>query len=230
MHKILIIEDNDTIKILLSSVLSHEQLVFFSTLKEAEKFLETDSCDLILLDIELPDGDGLNFLTKLNLSPELNHIPVIIVSGKSEITNKVMAFSFGAEDFISKPFDVIELKARVESKLKKAKLAKSQTEHLKVGDLIINTAKQKVWYNHSESSQNQIDLTSLEFKLLMTFAKRIDHVFSREVLLNEVWGNDTYVTDRSVDTHVAHLRKKLQPSSTKIETVIGSGYRFVTNK
>jgi two-component system phosphate regulon response regulator PhoB len=226
MFKVLLIEDNDQTKILISSVVSGAQFFHASTLKEAEKSLSIEKIDLILLDIELPDGDGLGFLTKLNLNPNFSNIPVMIISGKTEISNKVMAFSFGAEDFISKPFDIVELKARIEAKLKKLSSSKIAQEEFNIGDLKINTSKQKVWL-HRSNENISLDLTTLEFKLLIILSKHPEHVFTREVLLNEIWGNDTFVTDRSVDTHVAHLRKKINQSHCKIETVIGTGYRFI---
>lgn len=223
MRSMLVIEDNAEMRILVEAALDEYQLTFSSTLKEAKEALLKKKHEMILLDLGLPDGDGLKFLAELSGQPETKDIPVIVLTGKSETVNKVMAFSIGAEDFVSKPFDPLELKARVAAKLRKSEKQQLLSEVLRVGDLKIDVLKQKVWVKDAEA----VDLTTLEFKLLLNFARAPERVFTRDYLLNEVWGMNVSVTDRTVDTHVGHLRKKLAHSKTKIETVIGSGYRFL---
>ena len=227
VQKLLLVEDNEVMRVLAANTLKEFSLSMASTLKEAQALMQNNTFDLILLDIGLPDGDGLAFLNQLSSSPE-TQIPVIIISGKTDIANKVTAFSFGAEDFISKPFDPIELKARVAAKLKKLEQAKSNSDLMRVGDLLITVSKQKVVIQGNGADQ-PVDLTTLEFKLLLALAKHPERVYSREHLLSEVWGNDLSVTLRSVDTHVAHLRKKIHKSKIKIDTVIRSGYRLLIN-
>jgi two-component system alkaline phosphatase synthesis response regulator PhoP len=226
MRSVLVVEDNAEMRILVEAALDDYQLAFGSTLKDAKEALRTNKFDLILLDLGLPDGDGLKFLAELSGQPESKDVPVIILSGKSETVNKVMAFSIGAEDFIAKPFDPLELKARVASKLRKSEKQQQLSEVLRAGDLKIDVLKQKVWIQNGQDSE-PVDLTTLEFKLLLNFARAPERVFTREYLLNEVWGMNVSVTDRTVDTHIGHLRKKLAHSKSKIETVIGSGYRFL---
>lgn len=228
MQKLLLVEDNEVIRVLAANTLKEFSLSMASTLKEAQSLMQNNTFDLILLDIGLPDGDGLAFLNQLSSSSG-PQTPVIIISGKTDIANKVTAFSFGAEDFISKPFDPIELKARVAAKLKKLEQAKSSSDLMKVGDLLITVSKQKVVIQGNGVEQIPVDLTTLEFKLLLALAKHPERVYSREYLLSEVWGNDLSVTLRSVDTHVAHLRKKIHKSKVKIDTVIRSGYRLLIN-
>lgn len=228
MQKLLLVEDNEVMRVLASNTLKEFSLSMASNLKEAQVLMQTNSFDLILLDIGLPDGDGLTFLNSLsNGSGAI--IPVIIISGKTDIASKVTAFSFGAEDFISKPFDPIELKARVSAKLKKIEQSKANSDQMKIGDLIITVSKQKVVIQSTSTEQLPVDLTTLEFKLLLSLAKHPERVYTREYLLSEVWGNDLSVTLRSVDTHVAHLRKKIHKSKVKIDTVIRSGYRLLVN-
>ena len=226
MQKLLLVEDNEVMRVLAANTLKEFSLSMVSTLKEAQTLILTNTFDLILLDIGLPDGDGLAFLNQLSTGPG-THTPVIIISGKNDIANKVTAFSFGAEDFISKPFDPIELKARVSAKLKKIEQAKANSDSLKIGDLLITVSNQKVVIQSNGVEQAPIDLTTLEFKLLLSLAKHPERVYSREHLLSEVWGDDLSVTIRSVDTHVAHLRKKIHKSKVKIDTVIRSGYRLL---
>lgn len=227
MRTVLVIEDNAEMRILVEAALDEYQLAFSATLKEAKENLRGQRFDLILLDLGLPDGDGLKFLAEISGQPQSKDVPVIILSGKSETVNKVMAFSIGAEDFIAKPFDPLELKARVAAKLRKSEKQQGLSEMLRAGDLKIDVLKQKVWIQSGAGEGEAVDLTTLEFKLLLNFARAPERVFSRDFLLNEVWGMNVSVTDRTVDTHIGHLRKKLAHSRTKIETVIGAGYRFL---
>jgi DNA-binding response OmpR family regulator len=227
MYNLLLIEDNEVMRVLAQNTLKEYGLTAVASLKDAQAALQKTTFDLILLDIGLPDGDGLMFLNSLTAQGG-SPTPVMIVSGKTDIASKVTAFSFGAEDFITKPFDPIELKARVSAKLKRIELTKSQSDTLKIGDLHITVSKQKVVIQNGGETL-PVDLTTLEFKLLLSLAKHPERVYTREHLLSEVWGNDLSVTLRSVDTHVAHLRKKIHKSKVKIDTVIRSGYRLLIN-
>ncbi len=223
---ILVIEDSPEIRILLESSLEEYHTIFCSTLRDAALALNKQPFQMIILDIGLPDGDGLRFLAELAGKPETRSTPVMILSARADTANKVMAFSVGAEDFVTKPFDPIELKARVAARLRKFEKDASRSETIKVGDLELDLLKQKVRLVGSKSAE-PLDLTTLEFRLLTYFAKAPEHVLMRETLLNDVWGYDVSVTDRTVDTHVAHLRKKISNSKCKIETVVGAGYRFI---
>lgn len=225
MPKVLLIEDNEVMRLLAKTTLKDVSLSMAGSLKEAQSLIQANGFDLILLDIGLPDGDGLSFLSQMNEAPYAQ-TPVIIITGKNDISSKVTAFSSGAEDFITKPFDPIELKARVLAKLKKIEQIKSQSDLIKIGDLKIIPSKQKVVLMY-EQEQIPLDLTTLEFKLLLVLAKQPEQVYSREKLLSEVWGDDLSVTTRSVDTHIAHLRKKIHKSKVKIDTVVRSGYRLL---
>ena len=224
--EILVVEDSPEIRILIESSLEDYRPFFCATLKDATQAMSRQNFQLIILDIGLPDGDGLRFLAELAGKPETRSIPVMILSARTDTANKVMAFSIGAEDFITKPFDPIELKARVAAKLRKFEKDASRSEIIKVGDLELDLLKQKVQLATKIGSE-LLDLTTLEFRLLTFFAKSPDRVLARDTLLNSVWGYDVNITDRTVDTHIAHLRKKIAHSKCKIETVIGSGYRFV---
>jgi DNA-binding response OmpR family regulator len=223
---LLVIEDSPEIKILIESSLTEYNIRFCTTLKEGRAAVEEQVFQLIMLDIGLPDGDGLKFLTELSSQPHTKNVPIIILSGKTETSNKIMAFSVGAEDFISKPFDPLELQARVAAKIKKYESTQSRSELLKVGDIQLDLLKQRVSLQTAAGFE-ALDLTTLEFKLLLVFARAPDRVFSREYLLNEVWGSNVNITDRTVDTHVGHLRKKISNSKAKIDTVVGAGYRFI---
>lgn len=226
MKSLLITEDNAEMRILLEAALSDFRLSFATTLQEARTQLQAKRFDLLILDLNLPDGDGFQLLTEMGNQPQLKDLPVIVLTGKNETATKVFAFSIGAEDFVSKPFDPLELKARVTAKLKKAERIGDKSQNLRVGDLNIDISKQKVWIQNG-GQETAVDLTSLELRLLLTMSRTPERVFSREHLLQEVWGSGLSVTDRTVDTHIGHLRKKLSVSQSKIDTVIGAGYRFL---
>lgn len=213
-------------RVLVEASLPHYRLTFAETLTDARTVLKSKTVDLVILDLELPDGNGLNFLTELKTLHGHNEIPVFILTGKTEISNKVLAFNVGAEDFISKPFDPLELAARIDAKLKRLERQQDRAENMRIGNLLASLPKQRVWLSQSGKDQ-AIDLTSIEFKLLVTLGKNPERIYSRNQLLDEVWGNETHITDRTVDTHVGHLRKKIADSTAKIETVIGEGYRLV---
>jgi DNA-binding response OmpR family regulator len=226
MSAILCIEDNLEIQILVQAALDQHQVTLAGQILEGRNLLTKNKYDLLILDVELPDGDGLKLLAELSNHAGGFNTPVFILTGKSEMANKVIAFSLGADDFISKPFDPIELKARVNAKLKKLQKSQEQQNTIKLKDLLIDTAKQRVFLTTS-GKQLAITLTSLEFRLLLIFARSPDMVFSRQQLLDKVWGPDVSITDRTVDTHVNHLRKKIKDSQVKIETVLNEGYRLL---
>jgi DNA-binding response OmpR family regulator len=226
MKSILLIEDNAEIRILVEASLDPLRVAHVGTIAEARSILDRENFHLIILDLGLPDGDGLKFMTELNNSKTGQpSTPVFILTGKSDTANKVIAFSLGVEDFITKPFDPVELRARVNAKLRKLENQQDEREIIKIKDLAIHLTRQRV-YLVKDSNQEEIPLTSLEFKLLTTFARAPERVFSRDQLLDQVWGSATHITDRTVDTHVGHLRKKIAASHVRIETVINEGYRL----
>lgn len=230
MKEVLIVEDNSEVSILIGSILSDYELTFASNIDQAKKALSKKYFDLLLLDIGLPDGDGLQFLTQLKATKEegiKEHPSIIILSGKQEVSNKVLAFALGAEDFITKPFDIVEFRARVDSKIKKVDREKGRLETLKVGDIHIHVAKQKVTLMNPLHTHENISLTSIEFRILVVLGRHPENIFTREQLLNEVWGMNVHIADRTVDTHIGNLRKKLAHSNVRIDTVIGSGYRIL---
>ena len=226
MKSILCIEDNLEIQILVEATLNNLRVVAATTLQEAKLRIENQKFDLIILDLELPDGDGMKFLASLLQNSSTYEVPVFILTGKAETANKVIAFSLGVDDFLTKPFDPLELKARVEAKLKKTAARQDLHNYLKLRDLIIDVQSQRV-YVTSSPGQESITLTSLEFRLLLTFARSPDRVFTRSQLLDKVWGPDISITDRTVDTHIGHLRKKISHTNVRIETVLNEGYRLI---
>lgn len=226
MKDILYIEDSPELVLMVKETLKPHHIHHCPTLKDAEALLQQQNFDLILLDLSLPDGDGLRYLAEKSSDKnnQLSNTPLFVLSGQSEISSKVMAFAIGVDDYIIKPFHHAELKARVEAKLRKGTEQATEEALLQLGNVRLDLAKQKVSV-HTEKGNEDLALTRLEFKMLTKFMKSPDRVFSRELFIETVW-SDSNVTDRTVDTHVAHLRKKMSPATIKIETVTGEGYRL----
>lgn len=224
-QKVLLVEDSKEIFRMVQQALEGPllQIDWSEDLAQAEAFLKKNQYDLILLDIELPDGSGFNLCSKIQMmSPEL---PIFFLTAHDDLSEKVMGFSAGADDYITKPFNPMELKARVDAKLKKREVLKQTSDILKWKEIEIDKSSQEVSIRQNNEMQ-PIELTALEFKLLTYFASRAGEVIDRETLLDEIWGKDVHVYSRSVDTHVSKLRKKLDEVSDIIESVHGAGYKF----
>lgn len=189
---------------------------------------------LVLLDLQLPDMPGVEVCRRLRADARTKHVPIIMVTAKTDEIDRVVGFEVGADDYVAKPFSVRELLLRIRAVLRRARPEAAGTagmtsgasggrpdEILDVGRLRIDVAAHKVWVD-----QQQIYLTALEFKLLQTFVERQDRVQTRDHLLSDVWGIDADITTRTVDTHVKRLRDKLGAAGTYIETIRGVGYRF----
>lgn len=230
MHHVLLIEDSAECQLIAKRALAGPdiQLHMAPTLKEGKvRLYATDQpqVDLILLDLGLPDGDGLSLLDELITERETDQIPVFLLTAKKELTLKVTAFNLGAEDYLVKPMNPIELKARVEMRLRKVASKRSTPTLLRKGDLILNTALLKASIRQGEKERS-IDLTTKEFRILSYLAQNENEVYTRAQLVNAIWGESVHVLDRTVDSHICGLRRKLKDHAHYIECVPGAGYRF----
>ncbi len=230
MGSILVVEDSSEFQILIRSSLSEHQLQFCSTLAEARKFISRIGTDfqVVLLDVSLPDGDGIKFLTELKLQNKDTGFGVFVITSDTDVLTKIAAFGVGADDYICKPFHPLELRARVEAKLRQLQVHLESIPVLSIGDLILDSTKMSVSFR--DGSKKIDAFTPIEFKILFNLGKRPEVVFSRNQLIDQLWGASTYVTDRTVDAHVSHVRKKIIDSSVKIKTVVGLGYKVVVEK
>lgn len=226
--KILFVEDTPETQLVLQSLLREYQVITCVSLEEAKRALVHAPFAAIILDIELPDGDGLRFLAEC---PEAlkKKSAIFIISSKNALANKAMAFTYGADDFISKPFDPLEVKMRIDAKIRKLSDQQSTNENFNVEDLMVNVAEQRL-YLETQDESAQINFTSLEFRIFVFLSKNRDKVITRDEIINHIWGGRVHITDRTVDAHIAHIRKKISPSKVKIETVFGSGYKLITPK
>ena len=176
---------------------------------------------LIVLDVMLPKLDGFEVCRKLRASGD--QTPIIMLTARDEDIDKIIGLELGADDYLTKPFNPRELIARVKAILRRSDNKKPvDTDPIHRGDLTIIPASREV-----RVAGQVLDLRTQEFDLLQTLAEQPGRVFSREQLLQLAWGFDFYGQTRTVDVHIAHLRKKLESSSVKIETVTGVGYKLV---
>ena len=227
MQKILLIEDELDMQLMVKLLLSDRyQLIIVPTAGMVAKALEHNSVDLVLLDVSLPDGDGFRIFSELRSSPKLKDVPIVFLTGKSGVNDRVAAFSLGAEDYIVKPFEPLEFRARVESKMSARLNRKQVRDVLVLGRLELDRAMFKAFALDEPGLPRNLGLTSHEFRLLAFFVEHEGHVLSRDRLMNAIWGADVHVLERTIDRHVSALRRKLGGRFEKIESVQGIGYRF----
>lgn len=230
MHRILIVEDNLEVQQAIPKALGAScSFEFASTLKEAFERVDRSDFDLILLDVDLPDGEGFKLCAHLKQQERESDIPVIFLTGDSDIQDKVMAFSLGADDYILKPFDARELRARVFARLERSAKTKEKSSAFVKGDLCFALLSQRVTVS-SEQGALELPLTPLEFRLLLYFAQHEDHVLTRDQIISAVWGGNIHVLDRTIDSHISNLRKQIASSACAIKSVYGEGYRFTADK
>lgn len=188
--------------------------------EEALLLIREDVPDVIVMDWMMPHLSGIEVCRRLKRNPETRSIPVIILSARSEDEDKVHGLEIGADDYVVKPYSVVELIARVRTQLRRSRPS-SVGQEIKFEDLILNSETYKV-------ARGQIDLKlgPIEFRLLKTFMEKPARVWSREELLDRIWGRDVYVETRTVDVHIARLRKELSKNggADPIRTVRGIGY------
>ena len=223
-QKILIIEDEPDIRKTLEYNISREgyEVISASSLSEARQNLDSSSFSLLLLDLMLPDGSGLDLFREVKQDKSKSSMPVIILTAKDDEVDKVVGFELGADDYVTKPFSVRELILRVKAVLKRG-VSKSDNVEVQrqFGELKIDVGSHEVFVN-----DQQISLTALEFKLLRQLVDRRGRVQSRDQLLSDVWGYSSDVTTRTVDTHIKRLREKLGDMGKYVQTIRGVGYKF----
>ncbi len=221
---ILVIEDEPDIRRTLEYNIAREgfNVLTASSISEAEEAIKSYSINLVLLDLMLPDGSGLELCKKIKSNPKTEYVPVLILTAKDDEVDKVVGFELGADDYVTKPFSVRELILRIKAVLKRGQVKKEIVEVVRqFGDLKIDIESHEVYVDN-----NQIDLTALEFKLLNQLVDTRGRVQSRDHLLAEVWGYSSEVTTRTVDTHIKRLRNKLGTMGKYVQTIRGVGYKF----
>lgn len=192
--------------------------------QKAIELAQTENPDLILLDLMLPGTDGLEVCRILRQQKATREIPIIMLTAKSEEIDKVLGLEIGADDYITKPFSPRELTARVKAVLRRSAGSEKTENNIKIGNLVIDIEKHEVLVDGEKQ-----EFTPKEFDLLKLLASNPGKVFSREYLLENIWGYDYLGDTRTVDVHIWHLRQKVEKESDRpvyIETVRGIGYKF----
>ena len=224
-EKILIIEDEKDIVKMLDYNLKKEG---FKTLsahngEDGLDMARKENPDLILLDLMLPEMDGLDVWKAIKNEAKTSHIPIIILTAKAQEADKIVGLELGADDYMTKPFSPRELIARIKAVLRRMKEKDKLPEVLRIGDLTIDFSKIMV-----SIKAKPIELTAKEFELLKTLIKAKGRVLSRDYLLDTIWGFDQAleIQTRTVDVHIQTLRKKIKSEAKRIVTVKNYGYRF----
>jgi DNA-binding response OmpR family regulator len=218
---ILLVDDEDAVQKLLTYPLEQEGFRVLQARdgEEALARFEAEHVDLVVLDLMLPKLDGLEVCRRLRTH---SAVPIIMLTARDDELDKVVGLELGADDYITKPFSIREFRSRVRALLRRASLNASDggRDVISVDGLSLDLAKRTV-----ELEGRRIDLTYVEFELLRTLAAKAGRVYSRQALLQSLWGDYAYREPRTIDVHVRHLREKLDDSEL-IQTVRGVGYRF----
>ena len=227
--KILIVEDERDIVELLRYNLRQENFKVDTVRNGADALQRAvdKPPDLILLDLMLPEVDGLIVCRLLKNDPRTKNIPIVMLTAKDEESDRVAGLELGADDYITKPFSPREVVLRINAVLRRLNASNQPEEEnqIETHGVVIDLDRHQVL-----TEDGAIDLTATEFKLITSFARSPGRVFSRDMLMNAIWGQEYYGIDRTVDTHVSRLRRKLGNLGTQIETVYGVGYRLKEKK
>ena len=222
---ILVVEDEADIREVVLYNLKREgyEAIGCETGTQALAAIKMKRPDLVILDLMIPELDGLTVCQQVRADPEVSSTPILIVSAKEEESDVVIGLGLGADDYVSKPFRPKELMARVKAVLRRAqKLGKhEQQKRIVIGDLMVDLDKHQVTL-----SGELVYLTASEFRLFYQLASNPGKAFSREQLLKSVVGDRTIVVDRNIDVHIRSVRKKIGPYAERVQTIRGVGYRF----
>lgn len=223
---LLIIDDDSDIQILLKRSFDQRyNVIIAGDLASAKRRVNESRPDLIVLDEGLPDGSGMDFCHYLKHELSMKDLPVIMLTSRKELKDKLSAFHSGADDYVVKPFEPLELEARIMARIRNGQDTPSEDE-FKVDDLYFNLSTQKL-YVESATGKTEVDLTPLEFKILYFLAKDVGSIHPRDELLHSVWGEKVNVVSRTVDQHISKVRKKISSSSFTVKSAHGKGYFLV---
>ena len=228
MKRVLIIEDDKDIVELVRYNLANEGFQVNAAFDGSSGLnsLKKSPPDLLLLDLMLPKLSGLDICREVRRDDSLNRLPILMLTARGEEADRVVGLEMGADDYVTKPFSPRELLARVKALLRRAEPPADSPRTIEIGKLAIDPASYRV-----SNSGKPVPLSTLEFRLLYYLASRPNRVFTRDQLLDAVWGTDRFVTPRSVDVYVRRLREKIESdpeNPNHLKTVRGAGYLFET--
>jgi two-component system phosphate regulon response regulator PhoB len=222
---ILVVEDDRDIREMVCQSLAQNDFRIAScgNLAEARKSMESTDPDCMVVDWMLPDGSGIELIRWMRRQQKYQQIPVLMLTARSQETDMITGLNAGADDYLTKPMSLRELNARVRALLRRPAQYEEQQDLLEFGSISLNIRTHEVFVG-----QASITLTKTEYKLLKLFIENPRKVYSREQILDAVWGLNAFLGDRTVDVHILRLRKILKPfaADDMISTVRGSGYRL----
>jgi two-component system phosphate regulon response regulator PhoB len=230
---ILIVEDEPSIAELISINLSHIGFTVARAFQadEAALMMRTISPDLVILDWMLPGKSGVQFAKELRANPATQSLPILMLTAKGEEADKVLGLDAGADDYVTKPFSPKELVARVKALLRRHAPSAVEEKALSVGPIQLDPISHRLTITMPNLSPKSVSLGPTEFRLMQFLMANPERVHSRTHLLDNVWGNEAYIEERTVDVHIKRLRAALSPYDCDrfVETVRGSGYRITKN-
>ncbi|MFT0213364.1 phosphate regulon transcriptional regulator PhoB [Pseudomonas sp. F1_0610] len=223
--RILIVDDEAPIRemIMVALEMAGYECLEAENTQQAHSIIVDQKPDLLLLDWMLPGTSGIEFARRLKRDDLTNELPIIMLTAKGEEDNKILGLEVGADDYITKPFSPRELVARLKAVLRRSGIVDND-DPIEIGELILDPVSQRV-----TSSGNPINLGPTEYRLLLFFMTHQERAYTRGQLLDQVWGGNVYVEERTVDVHIRRLRKALgEKHENLVQTVRGTGYRFST--
>ena len=213
------VEDDEDISLIINKTLTKQGFTVKS-FENGKKFLEQfklETPDIVLLDLMLPDMSGSDIIKKIRSNQKYDNVHIIVVSAKHMTIDKVENLDLGADDYIEKPFDLLELMSRVEAHARRLR----KSDLIKIGDIELDIAKRECIYQNKP-----VDLTVKEFDILLLLAKNAPNVLSRDQLFEEIWNTNQIVESRSLDMHIKTLRSKLNDDGKLIKSIYGIGYKL----
>jgi len=225
---IVVVEDEPDILNLVTMHLEKAkfQVHGFETGEDLFDFLEDEAPDLLILDLMLPDADGLEICKEIRKNSKTVSVPIIMLTAKGEESDKIVGLELGADDYVTKPFSPKELVARVKAVLRRPVIRTEENRIIDIDGIIrLDVNKYEALVNGKNA-----DLTTTEFKILHLLALRRGWVYSRDQILDHLWGNDRIVSDRTVDVHIRNLRSKLGDAREYVQNLRGMGYKLTDEK
>jgi DNA-binding response OmpR family regulator len=225
MRKILIIDDDLDTQALIAEMLKTQfEPVLASNGRDGLAAAIREQPDLILLDVNMPEMDGFEVVKRIREKPGIRHIPIVMLTSANTLDNRVKGLDLGADDYMAKPFQARELLARINARLRRNEIDRKSGENIELGNLKLDPKSFQIWV-----ADEEIHLTRIEFELLRYFLENPNQVIDRSRLLGDLWP-DAVVTNRTVDTHMANLRKKIRAFNCSLETIYGAGYILKTDQ
>jgi len=201
------------------------ELHFAASASEARQFLGRSVVDLIVMELDLPDGSGFSLCQEIKGNEILSAIPIVFLTARVQLTDRIEGFKAGADDYVIKPFDSLELILRIDARLRKSQLGTHPESSIQLGNLTLSVPYQKAAVKEA-GIERDLKLTPTEFRLLYFFIKNEGAILTREQLLSTVWNGDVQVLTRTIDKHISTLKKKLGSQANSIQSIHSRGYRF----